>query len=316
MKRVIIIILIVELIGALLYGLYNYLEHRSDSEEISFTLHDTLPDGEGREATVIILAGQSNASGTSRDEYLERNVSVEKYAEYQQGYDNVYINYAVSGYHFSEGFVTCGAKQGEGGGYFGPELGMAEKLSELYPDETFFIVKYAWGGTNLFEQWLSPSSGKKGDMYREFEVFVETSLKYLVSKNYDIKIEGMCWMQGESDSFSVKNGTDYEIHLANFISDVRERFAPYADDDGIAFVDAYIADNPVFWVYCDYVNESKRRVAELSPMNALVDTISHGLTCGEEPDDVPDLAHYDSMSELKLGHLFIDELSRFMEDGK
>ena len=315
MKRIILIILAVGIICAIALGIYSYATRQSDSEEqITFALNDTLPDGEGREATVIILGGQSNASGTSRDEYLERNVSAEKYEEYQRGYDNVYINYAVSGYHFSEGFVTCGAKQGEGGGFFGPELGMAERLNELYPDRTFFIVKYAWGGTNLFEQWLSPSSGKKGDMYREFEVFVETSLDYLVSKNYDITIEGMCWMQGESDSFSVENGTDYELHLTNFISDVRKEFSRYADDDGIAFVDAYIADNPVFWVYCDLVNESKRKVAESSPMNALVDTIAHGLTCSEEPEYAPDLAHYDSMSELKLGKLFIDELSQFMEE--
>ena len=315
MKRIILIILAVGIICAIALGIYSYSTRQSDSEEqITFALNDTLPDGEGREATVIILGGQSNASGCSRDEYLQRNVSAEKYEEYQRGYDNVYINYAVSGYHFSEGFVTCGAKQGEGGGFFGPELGMAERLNELYPDRTFFIVKYAWGGTNLFEQWLSPSSGKKGDMYKEFEVFVNTSLKYLVSKNYDISIEGMCWMQGESDSGTLNNAKKYEKNLSSFIYDVRLEFARYADDDGIAFVDAYIAATPVLWIHYDIVNESKRKVAESSPMNALVDTIAHGLTCSEEPEYAPDLAHYDSMSELKLGKLFIDELSQFMEE--
>jgi hypothetical protein len=123
----------------------------------------------------------------------------------------------------------------------------------------------------------------------------------------------MCWMQGESDSFSEKNGADYEEHLSNFINDIRKEFKRHAAEDGIAFIDAYIADNPVFWVYCDLVNESKRRVAESSPMNVVVDTIGAGLCCTEEPEEQPDIPHYDSMSEIKLGHLFIEHLAPFME---
>ena len=285
----------------------------AESKKTVFTLNDYLPDGEGKKATVILLGGQSNASGCTYDEYLQKNVSAEKYAEYQSGYDNVYINY-ISGLKASEGFVKCATLQGELDGAFGPELGLAEKLHEMYPDRTFFIIKCAWGGTNLFEQWLSPSSdGKTGDLYRKFTDFVNANLEYLESKNYDIEVEAMCWMQGESDSFSVENGTDYAEHLTNFIGDIRGEFRRYAADDGIAFIDAYIADNPVYWVYCDLVNASKGAVAAASPMNALIDTISHGLSCSEEPAETPDLAHYDSMSELKLGHLFAEEAAKFFD---
>lgn len=283
----------------------------SGCKKNTFTINDTLPDGKEQKAKVILLAGQSNASGCSRDEYLQKKVSPEKYAEYQAGYDNVYINYYVSGMHESQAFVKCGAKQGELNGYFGPELGMAEKLSALYPNEKFFIIKYAWGGTNLFKQWLSPSSkGKTGDLYKALISYVKTSVQYLCSKNYDVEIAGMCWMQGESDSFSVENATKYETHLRNFILDTRKDFCKYADGD-VPFIDAYIADNPVYWVYCDLVNEAKRKVAQSVQNTALVDTIAHGLTCNEEPEDEPDLAHYDSLSELKLGNLFIEELVKF-----
>lgn len=285
----------------------------AESKKTVFTLNDYLPDGEGKKATVILLGGQSNASGCTHDEYLQKNVSAEKYAEYQSGYDNVYINY-ISGLKASDGFVKCATLQGEIDGGFGPELGLAEKLHEMYPDRTFFIIKCAWGGTNLFEQWLSPSSdGKTGDLYRKFTDFVEVNLKYLESKNYDIEVEAMCWMQGESDSFSVENGTDYAEHLTNFIGDIRGEFRRYAADDGIAFIDAYIADNPVYWVYCDLVNASKDTVAAASPMNTLIDTVSHGLSCSAEPAEAPDLAHYDSMSELKLGHLFAEEAAKFFD---
>lgn len=307
-----IFIIVSAILLTVLIGLGTFFIVRACQNRVSFNVEDTLPDGQGKKATVIILGGQSNASGCSRDEYLKKNVSKEKYAEYENGYDNVYINYYVSDMNISHGFVKCSVRQGELGDCFGPELGLAEKLHEEYPDENFFIIKCAWGGTNLFKQWLSPSSkGKTGKMYRTFEAFVKSSVKYLEKKNYDIEIAGMCWMQGESDSFSVKNATDYKENLTNLIKDVREKFNRYASDDGIAFIDAYIADNPVFWVYCDIVNEKKREVSEMSDINFIVDTSS--LICTEEPEGNPDIPHYDSMSEIKLGNMFAEEVIKFLK---
>ena len=188
------------------------------------------------------------------------------------------------------------------------------KLSELYPDRTFFIIKCAWGGSNLFRQWLSPKSfGKTGEMYRDFVAFVNTSLEYLVSKNYDVEIEAMCWMQGESDSFSEKTASDYENNLKNFIDDIRKEFDAYASDDGIAFIDAYIAENPVYWIHYATVNEAKRKVAASSDINTVIDTVSLGLSCSDEPTDSPDLAHYDSLSQLTLGRCFAEKASGFFD---
>ena len=304
-----IIALCVVLLGVCGFvGVKHYREN-----QITFTIDDTLPDGQGKKATVILLGGQSNASGCSLVEYLGKNVSAEKFAEYQNGYDNVYINY-LAGQNVSQAFVKCATLQGEPAGTFGPELGLAEKLHEMYPDEMFFIVKCAWGGTNLFEQWLSPSSsGKTGKLYKQFVAFVETSLEYLESKNYDVEIRGMCWMQGESDAFSARNAEDYGKHLNNLITDIRKEFAQYAPEEGIAFVDAYIAANPAYWVYYEKVNQGKDEVAQKSDLNRLVDTISAELTCSNEPEGNPDLAHYDSMSQIKLGNLFAEELAPFLD---
>ena len=186
--------------------------------------------------------------------------------------------------------------------------------NNMYPDRTFFIIKCAWGGTNLFSQWLSPSSaGKTGTLYKQFVAFVETSVKYLISKNYAVEIAGMCWMQGESDSFSVEASEGYGEHLDALIGDLRRKFARYAAEDGIAFVDAYIAANPMYWVYYEAVNEGKREVASRSPLNVVVDTIAADLTCSREPEGSPDMAHYDSMSEIKLGHLFAEHLASFLK---
>ena len=121
----------------------------------------------------------------------------------------------------------------------------------------------------------------------------------------------MCWMQGESDAFGEDNAENYARHLKNFIKDIRREFKDDASDDGIGFVDALIADNSKFWTYHEKVNACKREVRDLSAMNALIDTIAIGLTCAEEPEGEPDLAHYDALSEIKLGHHFIIEASKF-----
>ena len=65
----------------LCFGLIHLIKNR-----ITFTVEDTLPDGENKKATVILLAGQSNASGCSSDEYLQMKVSPEKYNEYKTRY--------------------------------------------------------------------------------------------------------------------------------------------------------------------------------------------------------------------------------------
>ena len=91
-KKIIIaatILLCLVLIGATV----SFIVKENEGYDVKFTVEDTLPDGEGKRARVILLAGQSNASGCSRDDYLKKNVTDEKYEEYKSGYDNVYINY-------------------------------------------------------------------------------------------------------------------------------------------------------------------------------------------------------------------------------
>ena len=309
-----IVLLAISIILLIFLTISICILYDNNSSNIDFVIKDNLPNGQNAKVKVILLGGQSNASGCSRDDYLQKNISAEKYSEYKEGYDNIYINYYVSGNNQSNGFVKCSTLQGEVGGFFGPELGIAEKLNEIYPNEKFFIIKCAWGATELYTQWISPTSpGKTGPMYKDFVKFVNANLKYLESKNYDVVIEGMCWMQGESDSFSEKTATEYEIHLKNFIKDIRKKFSKYASADGIAFIDAYIANNPAYWVYYELVNESKRAVADSSSINVVIDTIAEGLKTNKEPEDSPDIPHYDSLSELKLGNLFAKELMAFFD---
>ena len=59
------------------------------------------------------------------------------------------------------------------------------------------------------------------------------------------------------------------------------------------------------------VNQSKLAVSQAVEDSVLIDTNSKGLTCANEPEGSPDLAHYDSTSQILLGKLFAEEAIKF-----
>ena len=84
-----------------------------------------------KKADVIILAGQSNAVGVGFCKYLPKHFSDEKAEEYRKGYEDIKINY-FSHDKKSDGFVpvTFGCTELTKD-TFGPELGMAEYMTEM-----------------------------------------------------------------------------------------------------------------------------------------------------------------------------------------
>ena len=262
-----------------------------------------LPAGRGQRARVIILIGQSNATGCSLTSYLAQSVSAEQFAKYQAGFESVLINYCLDDHKYtSDGaFVPVDLGCAAGEGCFGPEVGMAEVLADAYPDETIFILKYSMSGYSLHHHWLC--AGQRGSIYEAFLAFATTYLDALCDAGYDARVGAICWMQGESDTTDFKA----ERYLANqtaFASYLREDLAPYAEQGGICFIDAGISNSP----YCEpaypAINEAKAQFAQLSELNYYFPTIEAGFTVHKEPEGDPDWGHYDAESELELGRLF------------
>ncbi|MBP3667720.1 MAG: hypothetical protein J6K29_11815 [Clostridia bacterium] len=264
---------------------------------------DGLPEGESKSVKVLVLLGQSNATGSSITAYLQKNISAEQFAVYEAGFDSVLINYCLDDHNatskgqFVPVDLTCGATTG----FFGPEVGMAEVLSAAYPDETIFILKYTMSGYSLHHHWLC--AGDRGSVYEACMAFLTTRLDYMREHGYTPTVEAICWMQGESDTTDFK-ASHYYDNQAAFASYLREDLAPYAPADGIPFIDAGISDSP----YCEpaypAVNEAKERFSELSPLNLYFSTIDLGFTIHKEPEGEPDWGHYDSLCELELGRVF------------
>ena len=272
-----------------------------------FRLTEDLPQGDGQRVKVILLLGQSNASGSSIVSYLEKTAPPEDYARYSAGYPSVLINYCIDDHNAcSDGNylpvdLTCGAATG----FFGPEVGMADQLSTAYPDETVFILKYTMSGYSLHHHWLR--AGQRGSIYDAFLTFAKANMEHLADLGYDARIGAICWMQGESDTTDFKAERYFENQKA-FVSYLREDLAPYAEEGGIYFIDAGISNSP----YCEpaypTVNEAKRRFAELSPLNLYFSTIDAGLTIDREPEGEPDWGHYDALCEIQLGYMFANHI--------
>lgn len=279
----------------------------------SFPINDNLPEGNGQPCKVIVLMGQSNASGTSRTDYLQMKISPALYAQYAYGFDNVLINYSIDNQRntslgaFTKVNLECGCREG----FFGPEVGMAEVLSTYFKDEKIIILKYSLSGSSLNDNWLF--NGQRGDLYNACIQYLTTYLDYLQDKNYDVSVDAICWMQGGSDCFSAEKASQYQNNLRSFVSYLRQDLKAYQNTNGIYFIDAGIADSPFATPEYVNVNTAKEAFSKESALNVYFSTIDHGLTTMTEPYDNPDTAHYDALSEIKLGHLFAEEIIKIYQ---
>ena len=262
---------------------------------------DTLPVVRNKVAHIAILYGQSNADGQSYDQYLKAN-DINKFNEYDIGYENVLINFFNDGGNNSSNFAFQKTRFGCGCATFtyGPELGMADKMSKAYSDQQVFIIKWTWGGTALRNQWLD-GSRNRGELYNLAMDFTIKNLNYLLSKGYELDINGICWMQGESDAY-LKDCNIYYKDTVAFVSYLRHDLKNFSE--AIRFIDAGINEEPGIWENSIGINNAKKDFARLSDLNIFIDTNAMGLTTKFEPAENPDLAHYDSLSMVKLGQAF------------
>ena len=273
---------------------------------------DSLPSSDGEPLRVIILIGQSNCTGCSLTSYLKDGVGEEKYSEFERGYDSVLINYCLDNGKYSSGgdFVPVDLSCAAGEGYFGPEVGMAERLSEELPDEKFVILKFTMSGYSLNYHWLY--DGERASIYNSFLIFATTYIDQLLDLGYGAELEAICWMQGESDTTEFKSER-YLYNTERLVSFLREDLGSYSTDGEIYFIDAGISDSPYCLPSYREINQAKESFSHESELNVYFPTIEAGLTTMNEPYGNPDLGHYDAMSELTLGRMFGDEIIKILE---
>lgn len=277
-----------------------------------------------KKANVIVLAGQSNAVGCSYVDYLSKSFTDGQISKWRGGYENIKINYFSHDIK-SEGFVktafNCSVSDED---TFGPEVGIADLLDGKYPGKEFFIVKLAFGGVTLYNDFISPSGDGKYDpssyadqkadaakalmagetfrpgwCYNELVKILSESLSALEKQGYAPQIKAFCWMQGESDANNEAATASYAHNYAAFVFDVKTAFSSYIKD--CRFIDAGIS---TVWERYERMNAIKRAYAEEHDGAVFIDTIAAGLDTMKEPYEQPDIGHYDAESMIRLGRLF------------
>jgi hypothetical protein len=258
-------------------------------------------DASSLELRVFLLGGQSNADGRAS------KVG-------QASYPNVDFFYNFQGFTGEGGGILTTLFPGgsEGGANFGPELTFGSTLSDKLGGGTattrVAVIKYANGGTNLRNQWKAggnATTANDGPEYVTFQQTVSSGLAALASKypGATIKIEGMIWMQGESDA--AKNFTsDYAENLTRFIADVRSKYGAE-----LPFVIGRLSDLQTgagagTALAHQAVQDAQSAVAAAGSRVGLVNTDKIAVNS--------DNVHFSVAGQLALGRAFAAEMAKYV----
>ncbi|MEQ9410061.1 MAG: sialate O-acetylesterase [Fuerstiella sp.] len=121
--------------------------------------------------------------------------------------------------------------------YIGPELGFGQVVGEAFP-EPVLLIKIAWGGKSLAQDFRPPSSGGEvGPYYRQLlqltrQVMHDATTLFPQYAGRQLKLTGFGWHQGWNDRVNQGFNDQYEQNMANFIRDIRRDL----DVPGLPFV--------------------------------------------------------------------------------
>ena len=237
---------------------------------------------------VIILAGQSNATGYARSDQLLNQISYDESLELITGFkeqkiivylDNTIRNASPTIINFTN------VRLGQGGNQFcfGLEIGLSYILNR--EQKEIIIIKYTAPGQiiNFFVN--------ENGLDNSFSDFIETSLQTIKKNGYSPTIKALCFMQGESDAIYYISAVNYKKNLNNLISNIRKRYG-----ENIILIDAPVTAWELFFPdnYQSIVNDAKLSVSLADSRNFLID--STGLV--KNPYDS---THYDAASEFEIG---------------
>lgn len=191
---------------------------------------------------VFVLAGQSNMEGygTVQDPQNDPGSLVDVLQNDVNGtwsqigepgnwttLEHAYLYFARNGETIKSN-VTVG--QGAFADLIGPELMFAHQLDDYYEDPVL-IIKTAWGGKSLAEDFRPPSAGgTTGASYTDMIQIVKDVTDNLGTEfpnigATDYEISGFAWFQGWNDGASDDFLAEYESNLYHLINDVRNDLA-------------------------------------------------------------------------------------------
>lgn len=183
---------------------------------------------------VFLLVGQSNMEGKGAVQHLADLIAAPatsaEFAHLMHDgewvvRDDVWISYKRR----PDAHATGGLTVGYGGNtdQIGPELGFGTVVGDAL-DAPVLLIKCAWGGASLREDFLSPGAGGPGGHYTRMltethEVLDDIGRFFEGYAGQGYELAGLVWFQGWNDHIGQGN-PDYTEQLSQFIRDVRAEF--------------------------------------------------------------------------------------------
>ncbi len=109
----------------------------------------------------------------------------------------------------------------------GPELGFGWVVGEAIDDAPVLLIKIAWGGKSLAEDFRPPSAGGEvGPYYTQLitktkEVLANAKTLFPQFAGRELELAGFGWHQGWNDRINQQFNDEYEQNMVHFIADVR-----------------------------------------------------------------------------------------------
>jgi hypothetical protein len=144
--------------------------------------------------------------------------------------DDVWVYYQREAQPLLAGPLTLGYSVYGDSHHFGPELQFGHVVGD-YLENPVLLVKTAWGGKSLYQDFRPPSSGGEvGKYYTLMIAQVRQALarmerEYPQSKGRGHELAGFVWYHGWNDGVGPQHAVaEYEQNLVHLINDVRQEF--------------------------------------------------------------------------------------------
>ncbi len=269
-----------------------------------------VSSSKNKKIKVFFLAGQSNMDGRAR----ARNLTPDDLKRLSKAQRNLTLYYnhlpptplqvSTPAKHTQKKF---GAKK-----MFGPELFFGINMSEKYPNHKIVLIKRSKGGMSLYGAWnpnwsLDKAKVMKEDddpkLYSDFIAYAKEVLSTMDTSQYEL--DGMLWVQGESDSGTKKNGTipadTYKDNLKNLIQGVRKEFKK----PDLPFM--------IFQVGHGKVVQAMKEIAKEDENVVLIPQSNDKNSEFYFEKNPRPLGHYKYKSMKKIGKLFFDYYEKYFK---
>ena len=231
--------------------------------------------------------------------------------------DDAYLHFENGDGTVIKDNVTIG--QGVNPNYIGPELMFAHQMDQYFEDPVL-IIKAAWGGLSLAEDFRPPSAGgTTGPYYIQMLDIVESATVNLATEfpeidATDFEISGFAWFQGWNDAASEAFLNEYESNLYHLVNDVRNDFGNPALPIVIASAGQGGYEDQGGWTQDiqDIVAVAQENVACNDTLYGgtvgFVDSKAFYMSVSESPDDA--IHHYNNnaLTYLNVGKSIGDQM--------